>query len=79
MIEELETFTLDEDIPAFGLRRGDLGTAVLVHPDGSCEAEFVSPAGDTLALITLSPHQFRVSGRPMLDSGKPSERPVRTS
>ena len=79
MIEELETLTLDEDLPAFGLRRGDLGTAVLVHPDGSCEAEFVSPAGDTLALITLRLHQFRLTGHPAVDSGKPSERPVRTS
>jgi hypothetical protein len=62
MIEELDTLVLAENLPEYGLERGALGTAVFVHPDGSCEAEFVNPAGETLALVTLSPSQYRPSG-----------------
>jgi hypothetical protein len=62
MIEELETLLLLENLPAHGLERGAVGAAVFVYPDGSCEAEFVSPSGKTLALVTLQPRQFRLTG-----------------
>ncbi len=58
MIEELEVLSLQEDLPEFGLKRDDLGTAVYVYPDGSCEAEFLGPAGQTIALLTLNSTQF---------------------
>ena len=62
MIEELETLLLLENLPEHGLERGAVGAAVLVYPDGSCEAEFVSECGETLALVTLQPSQFRHLG-----------------
>jgi Domain of unknown function (DUF4926) len=62
MIEELETLVLLEDLPEQGLERGATGAAVFVHPDGSCEAEFVNPCGETRALVTLQPRQFRPAG-----------------
>jgi Domain of unknown function (DUF4926) len=33
MIKELDTIVLAEDIPEHGLKRGDLGTVVLLHGD----------------------------------------------
>ena len=58
MIEELGTIILGEDLPSLGLHVGQFGAAVLVHPDGSCEAEFVNTSGQTIALTTLRPGQF---------------------
>jgi hypothetical protein len=60
MLQELDVILLTEDLPDAGLKIGDKGCAVLVHPDGGCEAEFVATSGETLALVTLSPAQFRV-------------------
>ena len=34
MIEELEDVILTCDLPKYGLRRGDIGTVVLVHKQG---------------------------------------------
>ena len=58
MIEELEVLSLQEDLPELGLKRGDLGTAVYVYPDGNCEVEFVSSSGQTIALLTLDSTRF---------------------
>lgn len=79
MIEELDILTLDVDLPAHGLKRGDLGAAVFVHPDGSCEAEFVSPSGQTLALITLNPHQFIAGSHAVIGSAGRAEKRFRTT
>lgn len=65
MIEELDTLLLLENLPEHGLERGAMGAAVLVYPDGSCEVEFVSASGETLALVTLLPSQFRHLGAAM--------------
>ncbi|HEX5999118.1 MAG TPA: DUF4926 domain-containing protein [Hyphomicrobiaceae bacterium] len=54
MIQELDTVILTRDIPAEGLRKGDLGAVVLVHDDGAAyEVEFVTLDGHTLAVTTL--------------------------
>jgi hypothetical protein len=63
MIRELDTVVLTEDLPEHGLKRGDLGTVVLVHAAGGYEVEFVTLDGETLAVISLYPHQVRPVAR----------------
>jgi hypothetical protein len=56
---ELDTVVLNRDVPEHGLRRGDLGTIVhLYEPDG-LEVEFVTGAGTTQAVVTLSTSDVR--------------------
>ena len=51
---------LTRDLPAHGLKRGDVGTAVLVHGNGAAfEVEFVGYDGRTVALVTLERDQVR--------------------
>ena len=48
------------DLPKQGLKRGDVGTAVLVHGNGAAfEVEFVGYDGHTVALVTLEQDQVR--------------------
>jgi hypothetical protein len=49
----LETVVLNRDLPAHGLRAGDLGAVVEVYPDDGVEVEFVRASGSTKALVTL--------------------------
>ncbi|MEY4816675.1 MAG: hypothetical protein RLZZ162_3748 [Verrucomicrobiota bacterium] len=59
-IQELDAIALTGDLPAHGLKRGDVGTAVLVHENGQAfEVEFVGYDGHTLALLTLEQAQVR--------------------
>jgi len=60
MIAELERVVLTTDLPEHGLRAGDLGTVVLVHRDGKgYEVEFVTLAGETLTIVTLTSDRVR--------------------
>jgi hypothetical protein len=59
MIQELDTVVLTEDLPAYGLKRGDLGAVVLMHEAAGYEVEFVSLEGETLAIVSLTPQQVR--------------------
>jgi Domain of unknown function (DUF4926) len=53
-INELDAVALTRDLPQQGLKRGDVGTAVLVHGKGEAfEVEFVGYDGHTVALLTL--------------------------
>ena len=62
MIEELEDVILTCDLPKYGLRRGDIGTVVLVHKQGKgYEVEFTTLDGETLAIVTLEANQVRPS------------------
>lgn len=65
MIRELDQVVLDRDLPEFGLKRGDLGTVVLVHNAGAgYEVEFMALDGETLAVTTLEHGDVReVNGR----------------
>jgi hypothetical protein len=63
MIKELDTVVLKERLPDHGLEPGDLGTVVLVHPAGGYEVEFMTLDGETLAVVSLFPHQVRSVGR----------------
>jgi hypothetical protein len=59
-INELDAVALTCDLPAHGLLRGDVGTAVLVHGNGKAfEVEFVGYDGHTVALLTLEREQVR--------------------
>jgi hypothetical protein len=57
----LDTVVLTHDIPAHGLRAGDIGAVVDVYDD-SVEVEFVSGGGRTQAVLTLGLDEFRAIG-----------------
>lgn len=60
MINELDPVALTCDLPAHSLKRGDVGTAVLVHGNGAAfEVEFVGYDGHTVALVTVERDQVR--------------------
>ena len=55
----LDVVVLERDLPASGLKRGDLGAVVeLYEPDG-LEVEFVTASGRTEALVTLTAFDVR--------------------
>jgi len=63
MIEELHDVVLTTDLPEHGLRRGDIGTVVLVHRAGEgYEVEFTTLDGETIAVLTLLASQVRPAG-----------------
>ena len=55
----LDTVVLNEDLPEFGLKKGDLGAVVQVHPPDGLEVEFVTAAGKTEAVVTLNTTSVR--------------------
>ena len=60
MIRELDRVVLERDLPEFGLKRGDLGTVVLVHGGGAgYEVEFMTLDGETVAVTTLDKSDVR--------------------
>ena len=64
MIRELESIVLTEDLPEQNLKRGDIGTVVLVHRAGAgYEVEFVTLDGETVAIVSLSSSQVRPIGQ----------------
>lgn len=63
MIKELECVALKCDLPEHGLKKGDLGTVVLVHDHAGYEVEFMTLKGETIAVLSLSPEQVRTIGR----------------
>lgn len=62
MIKQLDTVVLTEDLSEHGLKRGDVGTVVLMHGDAGYEVEFISLKGETLAVLSLSADQVRPLG-----------------
>ena len=60
MIKEHDCIVLTEDLPAEGLKAGDIGTVVHIHAGGAgYEVEFMTLAGQTFAVVTLLPTQIR--------------------
>jgi Domain of unknown function (DUF4926) len=60
MIKEHDCVVLTEDLPAEGLKAGDIGTVVHIHAGGAgYEVEFMTLAGQTFAVVTLLPTQVR--------------------
>ena len=60
MIKELDSVVLTEDLPEIKLKKGDVGTVVLVHQNGEgYEVEFVRLGGEIIAVTTLFAKQVR--------------------
>jgi hypothetical protein len=60
MIKEHDCVVLTEDLPAEGLKAGDIGTVVHIHAGSAgYEVEFMTLAGQTFAVVTLLPTQIR--------------------
>ena len=55
----LDVVVLDTDLPAHGLRRGDLGAVVDIRSSDAIDVEFVTASGHTQALVTLKPSDIR--------------------
>jgi hypothetical protein len=60
MIKEHDRVVLSADVPAEGLKAGDVGTVVHAYADGRAyEVEFVTLEGKTIAVVTLETTQVR--------------------
>ena len=60
MIREHDCVVLTQDLPDEGLQTGDIGTVVHIHQGGAgYEVEFITLAGETVAIATLLPTQLR--------------------
>ena len=63
MIREHDTVVLRRDLPALGLKRGDVGAVVHLYGDeAAVEVEFVSGAGKTVGVETLELDDVRPLG-----------------
>lgn len=59
-MKEHDCVVLTQDVREVSLEAGDIGTVVHVHPGGAgYEVEFMTLAGETLAVVTLRPVQLR--------------------
>ena len=60
MIQEHDCVVLTQDLAGEALRSGDIGTVVHIHDGGAgYEVEFMTLAGETVAVVTLLPSQVR--------------------
>ena len=60
MIKEHDCVVLTQDVPDEGLISGDIGTVVHIHSgETGYEVEFITLAGQTVAIVTLLPNQIR--------------------
>ncbi len=60
MIKEFDQVILDIDKPELNLKKGDIGTVVMVHDGGKgYEVEFITLDGQTLSVETLKSDQIR--------------------
>ena len=71
-LKELDLATLRQDLPAYGLIAGDIGTVVQVYASGEAyEVEFLTTDGRTLTVETLQADQVNpVAGRSVLHARK---------
>jgi hypothetical protein len=64
VISELDDVVLECDLPQYGLKRGDVGTVVLVHGNGAgYEVKFTALDGETIAVTSLSAGQLSARSR----------------
>lgn len=64
MLEELDLVVLTHAVEDSFLAKGDIGTIVHAYSDGRAfEVEFVTGAGDTLAVLTLARNNVRALKR----------------
>jgi hypothetical protein len=58
-VTRLDTVALARDLPAYGLRAGDLGAVVEIYPPDGLDVEFLTASGRTAARGTLHPSDVR--------------------
>ncbi len=58
-LKTLETVVLERDLAEHGLKKGDLGAVVHSYEPDGLEVEFVTAAGKTKALLTLTVRDVR--------------------
>ena len=64
MIKELDQIVLTSDLPNEGLKAGDVVTIVDIHRGGEAfEVEFMTLAGETVAVTTILASQVRPIGK----------------
>ena len=63
MIREHDSVILMADLPDHGLKKGDVGTVVLVHDAAGYEVEFMALDGETLAVVSVAAENVRPIGR----------------
>lgn len=71
MIRELDSIVLAKDLPKYRLRKGDVGTVVLLHGDRGYEVEFVTLDGETLAVVSLEASDVRPIGSGEIAHARP--------
>ncbi len=71
-VHPLDVVVLTRDLPAQGLRRGDLGAVVEIYGPESIGVEFVAASGRTQTLVTLRPDDLR----PVADDDLVAVRPA---
>ena len=71
MIRELDNVVLTVDLPEYGLKKGDVGTIVLLHDSGGYEVEFMTLGGSTLVVVSLSNSQARPVGSREIAQARP--------
>lgn len=55
MIKEIDRIILTRDLPEYNLKKGDIGTIVMIHNNSAgYEVEFNTLDGDTLTVATLN-------------------------
>jgi len=59
MLKEHDSAVLARDLPKYGLKKGDVGTIVLVHSAKGYEVEFMTLRGETIAVTSLSEEEVR--------------------
>jgi uncharacterized protein DUF4926 len=74
-LHPLDVVVLTRDVPASGLRAGDLGAVVEVYGPDAIGVEFVAASGRTQALVTLQEADIRE----VRDNDLVSVRPVGSS
>ena len=62
MHQLLDTVALTHDLPAAGLKRGDVGAIVDVPAPEAFDVEFIAASGHTQALVTLGTADIRALG-----------------
>ena len=68
----LDVVVLTTDLPAQGLKRGDLGAVVDLYGPDAIKVEFVTAPGRTKALITLQSSDIREVGDDDLVAVRPT-------
>ena len=76
-VHPLDVVVLTHDVPAHGLRRGDLGAVVEIYASESIGVEFVAASGRTQALVILRPDELRAVADDDLVAVRPAGSPDR--